>query len=197
MRSRAACRHRLQLLGNCSCVALDGCSRRLFPTPLYRIHPWMRTSCIRAVVLRCRHTGHPWHCLQLLGRRAFDHRSNPQGSLVDCWCGSALCADIIHSIACNCSATAPALLSTAVPDAVLPHPSMDAYLLHPCSRPALSAYRPSLAIKKPQRGLRFLLATRPSNARQSSHQCAQAQGPPLLNSRSWVLVSLRISSSSR
>jgi len=190
VRSRAACRHRLQLLGNCSCVALDGCSRRLFPTPLYRIHPWMRTSCIRAVVLRCRHTGHPWHCLQLLGRRAFDHRSNPQGSLVDCWCGSALCADIIHSIACNCSATAPALLSTAVPDAVLPHPSMDAYLLHPCSRPALSAYRPSLAIKKPQRGLRFLLATRPSNARQSSHQCAQAQGPPLLNSRSWVLVSL-------
>src|SRR5690606_49703 len=46
----------------------------------------------------------------------------------------------------NCSATAPALLSTAVPDAVLPHPSMDAYLLHPCSRPALPAYRPSMAI---------------------------------------------------
>jgi len=51
----------------------------------------------------------------------------------------------IHAIACNRSATAPALLSTAVPDAVLPHPSMDAYLLHPCSRPALQAYRPSMA----------------------------------------------------
>ena len=36
------------------------CSRRPFPTPFYRIHPWMRTSCIHAVVLRCRHTGHPW-----------------------------------------------------------------------------------------------------------------------------------------
>ena len=35
------------------------------------------------------------------------------------------------------SATAPALLSTAVPDAVLPPPSMGSYLLHPCSRPAL------------------------------------------------------------
>ena len=28
------------------------CSRRLFPTPFYRIHPWMRTSCIHAVVIR-------------------------------------------------------------------------------------------------------------------------------------------------
>ena len=25
-------------------------SRRLFPTPFYRIHPWMRTYCIHAVV---------------------------------------------------------------------------------------------------------------------------------------------------
>ena len=26
----------------------------------YRIHPWMRTSCIHAVVLHCWHTCHPW-----------------------------------------------------------------------------------------------------------------------------------------
>jgi hypothetical protein len=33
------------------------------------------------------------------------------------------------------SATAPALLSIAVPDAILPPPSLGSYLLHPCSRP--------------------------------------------------------------
>jgi len=37
---------------------------------------------------------------------------------------------LVAHTASNCSATAPALL----------------YLLHPCSRPALSAYRPSMAI---------------------------------------------------
>src|SRR5690606_5645946 len=133
------------------------CSRRLFPTPFYRIHPSLRPSVVRAVRLRCRHTGHPWHRRQLLGncscvaldgcsrRRstASIHGCVPPAS-VQSSCVVGIQA--IHGIADNCSATAPALLSTAVPDAVLPHPSMDAYLLHPCSRPALPAYRPSMAL---------------------------------------------------
>jgi len=32
---------------------------------------------------------HPWHCLQLLRSRAFDHGSNPHGARVDCWRVSA------------------------------------------------------------------------------------------------------------
>jgi hypothetical protein len=40
------------MLGNCSATAPGVALDRLFPTRFYRLHPWRRTSCIHAVVLR-------------------------------------------------------------------------------------------------------------------------------------------------
>ena len=46
------------------------------------------------------------------------------------------------------SATAPALLSVSVPDSTLPIPSMESYLLHPCSRPLPLHFLPCLRINQ-------------------------------------------------